>query len=679
MTLKTIINEIDIKMKIFFRMISTNKTYIFILIMLVNMLNLQATSTGDVYTHQFPSFHWDEHFLFDEKLHSEYIIQISRDKKFKNIIDCDTIAINRYVSSEPLPYGSLYWRTALKSNTTKELDWSKVRSVKICPPDITIKVKNDNLKQSLKKAQELTKQNKIVCLDFIENEYYLAPSEKCFVELKNTNNLILKGNGAIIMLLSANQSFCLIEECNNITISGFTVDYPKEMTFLQGKIIDSNTNSGYIDVTVEPGFPTYDDKYFIENDEAPIMLLDPNINGRLKNQVPDYYQIDMKNIKKLGGRSYRLFFKNVTISVEGNKNYLHSAITNNIAKHFTVGDRYVHTTRSNKAGFIGYIKGGSSVTFYDITNHGVGHFHYAGYLCSDMKFLKVNALMKDKWWWQGNADGIHLRSNRIGPWIENVFFEGIGDDAIALYARPMTIKSIWPNGNKKTLELNSEHFYLSSGDEVSFFNPRDGKIILETTVKTVNQQLIEFYDDIPDDLVTKGIIQEVDQIWNRSASCGDFVVRNSTFRGVRRFGTVFRAKRGLIERCNYESCSTAAIVFTNETQYPNGLYCSNIIIRNNVIKDCGFANTSAAAIFMKFNRLKQLSNNSLNDFFNHTESYGPQNIYIYRNNFYQLYSKKIIEFKGVKNAVISDNKYERKELVEGENVVINNSNNINVK
>ena len=81
------------------------------------------------------------------------------------------------------------------------------------------------------------------------------------------------------------------------------------------------------------------------------------------------------------------------------------------------------------------------------------------------------------------------------------------------------------------------------------------------------------------DLVIDGELQYVDQLWNRSLSCGDFVIRNSRFCGIRRYGNVFRAATGVIENNIYESCSSAAIAFVNETQYPNGLYCSDITIR----------------------------------------------------------------------------------------------------
>lgn len=70
-------------------------------------------------------------------------------------------------------------------------------------------------------------------------------------------------------------------------------------------------------------------------------------------------------------------------------------------------------------------------------------------------------------------------------------------------------------------------------------------------------------------------------------------------------GTFFVQRPGVIENNIYESCSSAAIAFVNETQYPNGLYCSDITIRNNKIIDSGFASSNTAPLFMMFKRLNR--------------------------------------------------------------------------
>ena len=49
-----------------------------------------------------------------------------------------------------------------------------------------------------------------------------------------------------------------------------------------------------------------------------------------------------------------------------------------------------------------------------------------------------------------------------------------------------------------------------------------------------------------------------------------------------------RARRGIIENMEVRGASSRSIHFANETAFPNGLYPSEIIVRNNVIQDSGF-------------------------------------------------------------------------------------------
>ena len=57
----------------------------------------------------------------------------------------------------------------------------------------------------------------------------------------------------------------------------------------------------------------------------------------------------------------------------------------------------------------------------------------------------------------------------------------------------------------------------------------------------------------------------------------------------------------MVENNAYVGTSSRAIVFFNETQWPNGLYASDIIIRKNRIEDSGFdGNTPPAPVAMNF-------------------------------------------------------------------------------
>jgi hypothetical protein len=270
-----------------------------------------------------------------------------------------------------------------------------------------------------------------------------------------------------------------------------------------------------------------------------------------------------------------------------------------------VGDRFVHFVRKGAKSLF-YANGSQRLVYYQITNHRSGGGHYVGVSCSQIAVLHCRSDILGDRWYGGSADGLHIRGNRIGPWIESMSFNGIGDDGVALYSRPVRASQTWPNGQRNALIITPAFFDLEPGDNVSFFNPAEGRIFLETHVKEVEpvgkNYRVVFEDDIPREMAYGKSLQDDDQIWNRSTSNGNFMIRNSRFTNIRRFGVVFRAAAGVVEDCVFDGTSSSAILFFNETQYPNGLYCSDVIIRNNTINDCAFDSQPLGAIVFDFRR-----------------------------------------------------------------------------
>jgi hypothetical protein len=275
-----------------------------------------------------------------------------------------------------------------------------------------------------------------------------------------------------------------------------------------------------------------------------------------------------------------------------------------LVKYFEAGDRFVYTLNSSSSALV-FATASEAITFYQITDY-ASIRHYFTFSCSLINVLHCRMIMKEGRWFQGTADGVHCRGNKIGPWIEGVEIDGIGDDGIALYSRPMAIASLDSAGVPNRLLVKGENFSAEAGDEVAFFRPQTGKILLETRVRSVHSAGgnwdVEFADPVPLGLSFEGALVDSDQIWNRSKSCGDFVVRNNRMLGIRRYGAVFRAKTGVVENNLFQGASSAAVMFLNETQYPNGLYPSDIIIRNNEIRDCAFDSGATAAIALLFKR-----------------------------------------------------------------------------
>lgn len=579
----------------------------------------QSSFSKNSSSYRFPDFDWQDHpaqFAITGKPVS-YEIQIACDKKFSSIVDQDTIALSRYVHDQAFNAGTYYWRVRSITFDGKISDWSKAirftikepqEIITVVPPD-SKEDYTDAIKSYVKKAEKFAFSGRTVKLVLQAGDYYFSDKLKgALFQLKNVSNIEIEGNGATLHFSNRKQGLIEAVACENIAISGFNIKYAKGACRVQGHILAVEPDTRRVTVSIEKDSPEFSASSSINQDI--FILMDPNIEGRMKDLSSSFYRMD--SYEKNYDGTYE-----IKLSVGGD-------ITD-----WEVGGRFVYHFRGGSTMYVNFPES-KNVTAYNLTTDGWGGMGFVSIKGSNFNILHCKTVMQEGNWMMGNADGVHIREHEVGPWLEGTHIQGLGDDGLALYARPTAIVASKPYGKLKAAICDSIFFNFEAGDEVSFFEPTKGKILLETIVVSVDKQsdgryLVHFADNLPGEMITQETLdragatqagangkdaqaiklklQDRTQIWNRSKSCGEFVIRNSKFTNIRRYGSVFRSKRGLIENNIYRGCSSNAIKFHNETQWPNGLYPSEIIIRNNMIEDSGFdSNGTHAVISFVFER-----------------------------------------------------------------------------
>ena len=500
------------------------------------------------------------------------------------------MALTPYVPDQPLPVGTYYWRVRSVQSGQPAGSWSALRGFEIQPPDEVVTVEYDPaadnhqpaVQAAINRAIELNRKGSSVEVRFPPGIYRARSAQK-FFSIDGADRLIINGEGVQLNLLESTMGAGEILNSRDVLVRGFTIDYPEQRTFLQARVAEIDTVGKSIIVELDKGSDSYDAPY-ARRGLAHFSLIDPKINGRLKTGVANFFPIT-------GGAEL----------IDGLRFRLHLPRLDGIE----TGDRLVHFVREGGDSVFG-ASNSERLVFHKITNHSIGGGHYIGVSCSQIAVLHCRSDILGDRWYGGNADGLHIRGNRIGPWVEGSSFNAIGDDGVALYSRPVRASQTWPDGQRNALTITSEFFDLKPGDHVSFFNPAEGRIFLETKVREVAPEgknfRVVFEDEIPREMAFGKSLQDDDQIWNRSTSNGDFMIRNSRFTNIRRFGVVFRAATGVVENCTFDATSSSAVLFFNETQSPNGLYCSDIIIRNNTMNDCAFDTQPLGVIAMEFRR-----------------------------------------------------------------------------
>ncbi|MDP0497728.1 MAG: right-handed parallel beta-helix repeat-containing protein [Verrucomicrobiota bacterium JB024] len=583
---------------------------------LTGVLPAIAPAAGERLFMPFPEFRWQALPDANEKLSAlvEYEIQISTDILFSQLTDQDCVALARYVPSQSLAPASYFWRVRATKSGKAISSWSDTYALTVTAPDEQIVVERQvgasddsaAVEEAVSQARKLTASGKTVELVFPAGTYVGSNQRNgTFLNLKGIENLIITGNGSLINLATYDTSFSRIEDCRNVLIQGFEVNIPDELPQTQGRVVSVNPASASIVVEFENGYPNFEDAY-IRDGDGTLRLIDSKIDGRLKSGVGTWFHFDGDRREHLGGSKYRMYMKMPSYRTEKGVVVVSKDLSD-LVKDFEPGDRFIYSLTSTGSA-VSFAKNSVRITYHDITDYASVRHYWALY-CSEMHYIRTRSILSEGRWFNGHSDGIHVRGSEIGPWIEEAEINGIGDDGVALYSRPnRLVPQSSVSGTRELMFFRDNYFDLEPGNAATLYRPTTGEILFESIVVSVEElpgkkARVTFADEIDSDPLFNEEWTLADQVWNRSKSCGDFAVRNCALQNIRRYGTIFRARNGLIENNRYEGVSAAAIIYLNEPQYPNGLYASNIVIRGNTIIDCAFDRMPTRVITFMFKRL----------------------------------------------------------------------------
>lgn len=549
---------------------------------------------GETISIAFPSFYWDGADVPYRPLKNfdtRYEIKIASDANGRNIIDADTVAIPRYVPDRPL-IGTFYWRVRALRGGEKSA-WSDVRSFTVKEPSKEFPVPNGassaEIISIISNAAASKAPSRVV---FAKNGLYRIQSTVDALVVSDARDMIIDGNGANIVILTNSTGFLRMYRSVNVMLKDFFIDYDP-LPYSVARVKSANGDT--VSFSLELGHQPFD---------SPMMqiswtwgvLFDNAVRGRLKNNV----QIVIGSDKK-------------SLAVNGNEFSMNMA--GGFGKYFLPGERYIQFAR-DKARSLVLVTDSSNIVFYQITNYATPAGHYMALESSDMKYIHVGSPIKEGRFFGGNADGIHVRANSIGPWVEGCEFNGVGDDGIALYNKAMFILE---KVSATAIRVKKDEFFtLRPGEQFCLFNPRDGKVIREGLTATESEYkaagagfaehyLVSFSPPAEDILLTSKTGLENDQAFTRSRVNGLFMIRSNYIHNIRRYGSVIRAVNGVVENNRYEGCSTAGIIFRNEaSHWRNGLFSDSVLVSGNSIIDSAFdgAGEASGSIIVKFERLE---------------------------------------------------------------------------
>jgi hypothetical protein len=393
------------------------------------------------------------------------------------------------------------------------------------------------------------------------------------VTLDGMNDLIVDGQGSEITITNPYCGFFRLNDCKNIIVKGFTVDYDP-LPFTQGVVEVVHPESNSIDVRSQEGFLPF---------HTPILqfngghLMDREHPGRNKPFVEQCFF--PASHQKLGDDFTRITF--VSDRSPGARY--------TVRDNFAVGDHYVETSRHEGSSICGFDASDENVTFMDVTAYASPVSSYVGGV-SCLNLIRCKTLIKPGRWISANADSVHLQSSRIGPWIENCVFEGPMDDQMNFYTIPLPIEAMPKDDTYKFSGPASKK--ISKGDSLTLFDCKSGLVVGQATVLAVDREKETVTLDHSFKELNSGNRDDY-RFYNHNLVSRFFVLKNNVFRNSSGNGLFSKGSFGFIEGNTFEGLAASALLLYNINGAPNvfaneGLGTDDLVVRGNTFRECGY-------------------------------------------------------------------------------------------
>ncbi|MEM6260833.1 MAG: right-handed parallel beta-helix repeat-containing protein [Planctomycetota bacterium] len=414
-------------------------------------------------------------------------------------------------------------------------------------------------------------------LSFDERTYRLGPSGDLHYQFKldGVKGLRIQGNGATLLNTPEHGIFETVR-CTDVEIGGFVVDYDP-LPFTQGTItrINPAQNSFLLEIADGYEVPSADTRFSRWSS-----VMDPNERHR---------RWDLK---------MHLFYKGVE-PVPGSPRTVRVTVDpqwQDDLKPINRGDRFFLSFRRGPGGSNFRVTESTDCTFHDIKFYATRYGMAFGVRSNEgritLRRIEIRFKPGTDRLIASHRDGMHCKDNKIGPLIEDCYFEGLKDDSLNIGGNTGMARSVI---SSRVFDLMGAPF--RPDDEVLVFDPDSGQALARTKVVNVEPGRVELAHAI------RGVVPGTKKphqdrtsthFYNLSRSSADFIVRNCTFKAQRRHAMLIRAPRGLIENNTIDGVGGSAVFAGNEAgSFYEGPFPEGLVIRNNTIR-----NTQLPAIWL---------------------------------------------------------------------------------
>lgn len=401
---------------------------------------------------------------------------------------------------------------------------------------------------------------------------YSADNGSQMLTINGAHNFELSAEGAEFIIRNPQCGLIRITDSDGVILRAFSVDYDP-LPFTVGRVTSVMPTEDAFVMRSLPGYPEPDDPVFSVSSFG--YFLDGDVPGRL-----------------LAGEDNVLFRTVMTHMKDGLYRIQLEAGSGFKLKNIKSGTLATQLARCDSTRIVA-LSNASHVLLEQITVYASAGGFCVGANLEEIRIENCQVLVRQGRLKGCNADGIHLQNARGPIVIRGNLIEGISDDCVNLYQKPHSISA-----RKSPLEWTLSSVSgqqaerpgpgaLRAGDLLHAYDGQHGVDYGRARLKTYNLAtgvaVLETPWNIPDN----------SEVWKDVAVYSDgfgsdFTIENNTFQNSRRFGLYLKSCRGIVRNNRFTGLSSSAIYASNDVQYEEGGFCSDLLIESNEISNCGF-------------------------------------------------------------------------------------------
>lgn len=445
---------------------------------------------------------------------------------------------------------------------------TKVIEFKVAPPKDEMSA-TPALREAIAKATSASQDERAQVVILLERGVYpldaVPEGAGTILAVHGANHLTIKGAGEETILLVRDnmpnadgylRKVIAVHGCVEFSMRDLTIDFaPSARDWLQGiarNVRLTETGETVFDLELDEHSPPFREGIFATESSWCVGIA-LNDHDQPREDMPDYFSV-------------------TTVRQDAGHLLVTMAVMDGVDIHaFLQNQRVVLARRKPGEALFCFSGINQHPELKNVVIHASRGMMIEAYGCNRLELDHFRMERAPGQWFVSPGDGVHYQGGVSGPYVHDSHFEGLGDDAIHIYAKPFVVM-----GESEADRVQCATDGLSVGDRLWVYaheSPGDGRLL---KVMEAADGEVRLDAPVPAGLTPNRAI-------NLDRSGIGFEIRNNTFGPLRGMGCRIQTGMGVIEGNTFTRVGAVGISFESGMgeNYDEGPFPYDVTVKGN--------------------------------------------------------------------------------------------------